>query len=193
MPLTRGSLARRPASCSLTRRWPNSSAVITTLFRWAAALSLPFLHALGGWLGWLVYWSSPSYRRRLHANVAQARLDRSVARAAVAEAGRMLAELPLLWSRPIDRPLGALVRWEGTELVEQALAAGRGLVILTPHLGSFEVIGQVGHLVGMAFGHGFRGEEEVVRHLHTLLRLNTRTSAIRLGLRGSVRRLWRTL
>ena len=142
MPSTRGSLARRPASCSLTRRWPNSSAVITTLFRWAAALSLPFLHALGGWLGWLVYWSSPSYRRRLHANVAQARLDRSVARAAVAEAGRMLAELPVLWSRPIDQALGALVRWEGTELVEQALAAGRGLVILTPHLGSFEVIGQ---------------------------------------------------
>jgi KDO2-lipid IV(A) lauroyltransferase len=34
------------------------------------------------------------------------------------------------------------VRWQGDGLIDQALQAGRGLVLLTPHLGSFEVCGQ---------------------------------------------------
>ena len=34
------------------------------------------------------------------------------------------------------------MRWDGAELIEDALAHGRGLVLLTPHLGSFEVAAQ---------------------------------------------------
>jgi lauroyl/myristoyl acyltransferase len=36
----------------------------------------------------------------------------------------------------------AAVRWDGVERVEQALGAGRGLLLLTPHLGCFEVAAQ---------------------------------------------------
>lgn len=91
-------------------------------------------------LGWLAFWGSPTYRRRLRANVAQAGLDWATARGAVASAGRMVAELPWLWCRPHDQPLGQLVHWEGAERIEAALAANRGLLLLTPHLGCFEVI-----------------------------------------------------
>ncbi len=93
-------------------------------------------------MGWLTYWVSPTYRRRMHAHVEQAGLSWSQARGAVAHTGRMLAELPWLWCRPADRLLGDIVRWEGLEHLEQALAAGKGLVMLTPHLGCFEVIAQ---------------------------------------------------
>lgn len=116
--------------------------MISTLFRSAARLPLGFLHRLGTLLGWLAYWGSPTYRRRLRANVTQAGLDWPRARGAVASAGRMLAELPWLWCRPHDRPLGERVRWDGAGRVEAALAEGRGLVMLTPHLGGFEVIAQ---------------------------------------------------
>jgi KDO2-lipid IV(A) lauroyltransferase len=34
------------------------------------------------------------------------------------------------------------VHWEGAEFVQQALDGGKGLVLLTPHLGSFEVAAQ---------------------------------------------------
>jgi KDO2-lipid IV(A) lauroyltransferase len=103
---------------------------------------LPLLHAVGALLGWLAYLGSPTYRRRLRANVTQSGLPWAVARPAIASAGRMVAELPWLWGRGPDERLGDLVRWEGAEHVQAALAAGRGLVLLTPHIGSFEIIGQ---------------------------------------------------
>ena len=34
------------------------------------------------------------------------------------------------------------MHWEGEQLIEDALALGRGLVFLTPHLGSFELTAQ---------------------------------------------------
>jgi len=60
----------------------------------------------------------------------------------VAHAGRMVAETPCLWLRPAAQPLAPAVQWRNAERIEQALAAGRGLVLLTPHLGAFEVIAQ---------------------------------------------------
>ncbi|WP_294001067.1 lysophospholipid acyltransferase family protein [Sphaerotilus sp.] len=115
---------------------------MSTLFRMGARLPLPLLHGVGALLGWLAYGGSPTYRRRLRTHVAQAGLPWPVARPAIASAGRMVAELPWLWSRGPDEPLGDLVRWEGAEHMEAALAAGHGLVLLTPHIGSFEIIGQ---------------------------------------------------
>ncbi|MEY4754573.1 MAG: hypothetical protein RJA44_2248 [Pseudomonadota bacterium] len=93
-------------------------------------------------LGWLTYWASPGYRRRLREHSAQAGLSWPEARPAVSAAGLMLAELPWLWTRPHDERLGTLVQWQGAELIDAALARGRGLLILTPHMGCFEMIGQ---------------------------------------------------
>jgi Kdo2-lipid IVA lauroyltransferase/acyltransferase len=112
------------------------------LMRWIARRSLPTLHASGACIGWLAYGLSPAYRGRLRANAALAGVTDAQRRAAVAEAGRMVAELPWLWLRPHDRPLGALVQWQGAELIDEALEAGKGLVLLTPHLGCFEVCAQ---------------------------------------------------
>ena len=112
------------------------------LFRLMASLPLGLLHLIGGFLGWLTYAVSPSYRHRLRDHVAQAGLPWAAARPAVAAAGRMVAELPWLWSRPAQQPLGERVQWQGAEHLDAALATGRGLVMLTPHLGCFEIIAQ---------------------------------------------------
>ena len=113
-----------------------------TLMAWLSRRRLGTLHAWGALLGWLAYAVSGTYRRRLRAHVALAGLGTEVRRQAVAETGRMVAELPWLWLRPVDRPLGAAVQWQGADLIEAALAEGRGLVLLTPHLGCFEVCAQ---------------------------------------------------
>jgi KDO2-lipid IV(A) lauroyltransferase len=63
-------------------------------------------------------------------------------RAAVAQAGRMVGEGPWLWLSEAARPISRWSRWEGETLIAQALDAGRGLVLLTPHMGSFEVCAQ---------------------------------------------------
>ena len=121
-----------------------------SLIRWLSRRGLPTLHALGSCLGWLAWLVSGTYRRHLQAHLAQAGFGSAVRRQAVAQAGRMVAELPWLWLRPVDRPLGTAVLWQGESLITSALDAGRGLVLLTPHLGCFEVCAQA---VAERFGH----------------------------------------
>jgi Kdo2-lipid IVA lauroyltransferase/acyltransferase len=106
-------------------------------FQVFSKLPLWLLHALGALLGWVVFCTSTSYRRRLLVNAALAGYSFAQVRAAVAHAGRMVAELPRLW-------LGAAppCRLVGEEHVERAYAGGRGIVYLTPHLGCFELSAQ---------------------------------------------------
>ena len=123
------------------------------LIRWLSRRRLSTLHALGGLLGWLAYGLSASYRHRLDENAGLAGLAPAVRRQAVAQAGRMVAELPWLWLRPADQALGDAVQWQGDGLIAGALDAGLGLVLLTPHLGCFEVCAQA---IAERFGHQTR-------------------------------------
>jgi len=112
------------------------------LFRWLARCPLWFLHALGGALGWITYAASPTYRRRFQQNVAQAGVSVQQARPAIAEAGRLVMETPFLWLRPADQPIRPRLNWEGEALLVEALKQRKGIVLLTPHMGSFEVTAQ---------------------------------------------------
>jgi len=109
---------------------------------WLSRRSLRHLHALGAGLGWLAYLASPSYRSRLRANAALAGVGPAERRAAVADAGKLVMELPRLWLRPATQPIADPVHWVNADLIERLLDQGRGLVLLTPHMGSFEVSAQ---------------------------------------------------
>jgi Kdo2-lipid IVA lauroyltransferase/acyltransferase len=93
-------------------------------------------------MGWAAYALSANYRRRLNENAGLAGVSAVDRRAAVADAGRLVMELPRLWLRPREQAISDPVRWEGAELLQALLARGRGLVLLTPHMGSFEVSAQ---------------------------------------------------
>lgn len=109
------------------------------LFRWVSRLPLAWLHALGAGGGWLTWLLSPTYRRRIRENSAQAGLAFAQVRGCIAHAGRMVFETPRLWFGP---PVA--VQWgEGRALLEDSYARGRGIVFLTPHLGCFEITAQV--------------------------------------------------
>ena len=111
------------------------------VFRLFSVLPLWLLHAVGAALGWLAFLASVTYRRRFLANAALAGYRFAQVRAGVAHAGRMVAELPRLW---LGAPLPC--RMEGTRHVDQAYAAGRGIVYLTPHMGCFELSAQAAAL-----------------------------------------------
>jgi len=111
------------------------------LFRLLSRVPLPVLHNLGALVGWLIWLASPTYRRHFRENAALAGLEEA-GRAAIAEAGKGVLELPRLWLRPQAEVVGRVARVTGWELVEQAWAAGRGILFLTPHLGCFEITAQ---------------------------------------------------
>ncbi|OJU90426.1 MAG: lipid A biosynthesis acyltransferase [Burkholderiales bacterium 66-5] len=113
---------------------------MSLFLRFLAVLPLWLLHPLGAAMGWLAFALSPTYRRRFLANAAVAGYGFGAVRAAVGHAGRMVAETPRLWlSRRLPR-----CEVHGQDCVEQAWAAGRGIVFLTPHIGCFELSVQEG-------------------------------------------------
>ncbi len=116
--------------------------VLPSFLAWLARRRLRHLHAVGVLLGWAAYLGSGVYRRRLQANAARAGVPEGERRRSVGEAGKMVMELPRLWLRPHDEPIADPVAWHGDALVDAALARGRGLMLLTAHLGSFEVAAQ---------------------------------------------------
>lgn len=112
------------------------------LFRLLSLLPLCVLHALGGLLGRLIYWLSPTYRRHLQENLAQAGIDPNIRGAVAAETGKQMVELSRIWMRPLDEAVPLVAEVVGWELVEAARQAGKGIVFLTPHLGCFEITAQ---------------------------------------------------
>ena len=80
------------------------------LIRWLSRRRLSTLHAWGALLGWLAFGVSRTYRQRMRANADAAGLTGAERRQAVAQAGRMVAELPWLWLRPPGQPMEIVLR-----------------------------------------------------------------------------------
>ncbi|MER1966806.1 lysophospholipid acyltransferase family protein [Castellaniella sp. GW247-6E4] len=106
--------------------------------RLLAALPLGLLRLVGRALGLLVYAFPGRYRRRLQSNARQAGYDDpAFMRRAAAESGAMILEIPKVWWR--TRECLAITRSDEEGIVRAALAEGRGIIYLTPHLGCFEI------------------------------------------------------
>jgi KDO2-lipid IV(A) lauroyltransferase len=116
--------------------------MLKLLFRAWSYLPLGWAQTLGGLAGHLIYACSDGYRRRFDSFIAQAAFDTpELRRRALEEAGKTLAELPWLWTRPV-RETRDLVQTQDWTLVEAAQQAGQGIIFLTPHLGCFEIAAQ---------------------------------------------------
>ncbi len=116
--------------------------MLAALFRLLSNLPLPILHALGVLIGWLVYCTSPSYRKRLRSHIHNAGYPH-ILRASIQEAGKSISELPFVWCAPAER-VQRSIQIENWDMLQTALdnQEGKGVIILTPHLGCFEIIAQ---------------------------------------------------
>jgi KDO2-lipid IV(A) lauroyltransferase len=110
------------------------------LFRMVAALPLHIVQALGVALARLAFALSTRERQRLEQNLRYAGYDDpQLRRATIAEAGKTLLEMPWLWTRSQDEVVNLVQDVESDAFTCEALAQGKGIIYLTPHLGSFEV------------------------------------------------------
>lgn len=121
---------------------------ITGLLRLTSLLPLPLTHAIGVWVGNLLWWIPNDLRRIASRNLALTFPEMPVAdrkrllRRNLWETGKLLLELGPLWLWRGERVL-ALVR--GAVADEEALTdtvrRRRGAILLTPHLGAWEMAG----------------------------------------------------
>jgi len=120
--------------------------MLFAVLRLAARLPLSWFHGAGAVLGWLVYASSHRYAERLRSNLyasgvcsGAAQCD-ALRRKAVAEAGKGMLELIAVWFGSDEKVARLAVACDGWEIVEAARARGKGIIIVTPHLGCFEMV-----------------------------------------------------
>jgi KDO2-lipid IV(A) lauroyltransferase len=109
-----------------------------------AALPLGLAQGIGGFLGLLAYIGSTQYRSffKTHylAVAAQKGFTADLWSAARAS-GMLFSDSLWIWRNPQKAlELTEIMHWE---IVEEAINEGHGLVMLTPHLGGFEVIPRV--------------------------------------------------
>lgn len=114
------------------------------LLRVLSFLPLRVLHILGALAGWATYLGSRRYSARLRENLSASGVCApgqcgKLLRRVVAEAGKSVLELPAVWLRSEQQTIQLVQNCHGWEHVEAALAQGKGLIILTPHMGCFEI------------------------------------------------------
>jgi KDO2-lipid IV(A) lauroyltransferase len=103
---------------------------------------------VGAFLGRLVYGGSPRYRMRVLDNLAASGLAgsyddvRRLAKVNAAEIGKGATELVWALFRPIDEVAATVVARVGWEAVEKLREAGRPIIFVTPHLGSYDIAGR---------------------------------------------------
>lgn len=112
----------------------------------------PVMRRTGEALGWLLSW--PARRRMALLEHHLARVVGPVpdlrrrARAMFSSYGRYWAEV--FWVRPRRKPaIVATASIAGIEHVEDALAAGRGIILALPHLGNWEAAGAKAEAIGI--------------------------------------------
>ncbi|EAR20229.1 lysophospholipid acyltransferase family protein [Nitrococcus mobilis] len=122
------------------------AALIEQLLRLLARLPLPLLHAGGALAGTLAALIPNNARHTARVNIELCFPDRSIAhkralvRCSLRESAKALLELGPLWHRPPQRLLQLIRDVEGSEILDAAIASGRGVLIVAPHLGAWELL-----------------------------------------------------
>lgn len=110
-------------------------------------LPLSALQRLGSWLGSLLYVLNGSQRQTTEANLSHCFPDRTPAerdalvRASLRESGKVAVEMAAIWHWPRHKTESLIHVVNGLPLLEAALAKKKGVILLTPHLGNWEMVG----------------------------------------------------
>ncbi len=118
-------------------------------------LPLGMLQRLGAIIGWLLWILQTRMAQVSRENIGlcfpqlDGRARRQLAKSSLEETGKTICETAFAWMAPTDRCRSALVIVSGTDYVDAALAAKRGLIFIIPHLGNWEMIN---HYLGPRYG-----------------------------------------
>lgn len=110
-------------------------------------LPLSAAHFFGAFFGYLVWFFPNKSRTVASTNIAlclpelDARAQRRLCRRALLETGKTLFETGPLWHLNPEHFEQLMVDEQGREAVDAAMATGRGVIMITPHLGSWEMGG----------------------------------------------------
>ena len=121
------------------------SKILVLLFRGLACLPLPVIHFFGSILGIILnrLFKRPAsiLRKNLElSGIWQNSADyKNLLSENIKESGKAILETFAIWFMPEAKLLNLVKKVDGWAEVEIALARGKGIIFLTPHLGCFEI------------------------------------------------------
>ena len=90
-----------------------------------------------------------------------------VAKRSVQATGELMAEMGRLWAQPWERT-ESMIEFDGLECVIAPIKEGRGVIVLGPHLGNWELLGMylatIGDLVALYEPLAFKKLDRLVHH-----------------------------
>ena len=123
------------------------SRVITYFLRLLSWLPLSWARRVGSGIGHLLWLGKGSTTVRVtlrNLELCMPELDeparRELARVSIVETCKTAAEVGAVWLWPAEKVLGC-VQPRGLDLLREARAEGRGVIVIGPHLGNWEVLG----------------------------------------------------
>ncbi len=129
------------------------AALVKTLLRLTSLLPLSVARWIGRMVGHGMWICRSKARRITEINIALAFPDmppaqqRALARRSLLATGELTSEMGHVWLRGADTFADLVREVRGAELVTESVAQGRGVIVLGPHLGNWEVVGL--HLAGL--------------------------------------------
>lgn len=113
------------------------------IFKGLGFLPLSFLQNMGTALGLLGSVLPGRYQARARENLRLAYPEATPAmdRAAMVELLQMFLELPYLWASRHAHKLNSIIQCDHWWMIDEALAAGKGVILISPHIGAFEMLG----------------------------------------------------
>ncbi|MEO7917129.1 MAG: lipid A biosynthesis acyltransferase [Dokdonella sp.] len=114
--------------------------------RVAGRLPLSALHRIGSMLGYVLWLGNGRTRHVVERNLALVEASSGIAastgrvQAILAETGKSLTEIARIWTGNPTKALALVRRVHGIEHFDAALASGRGLIVVAPHLGCWEIL-----------------------------------------------------
>ena len=119
--------------------------LLTALFKSLGILPLTVLQLLGTCAGWLAWMLPGRYKERAWANLRQAFPEATpkTLRSAMLSNGQLMFEMPFWWTRRNETFIDNKLSCDNWEQFQLALAKGKGVILLSPHAGCFELLGPV--------------------------------------------------
>jgi len=142
-----------------------------------AILPLYFIRQLGSLLGFLLYIGNSQTRKVTTENIQRcfpempSEQQHLLVRQSLAETAKMALEVAPVWMRSVDWVVSRVDNVYGEDLLKAAVNDSRGLIILAPHIGNWEVfspyLSTIGHMTALyqppkipAFDHIIREARE---------------------------------
>ncbi|MCV2503736.1 MAG: lysophospholipid acyltransferase family protein, partial [Neisseriaceae bacterium] len=122
--------------------------IIQFIFTLLACLPLPILNILGNILGTILYLVSPRLRERTITNLGYSEIIsdcnkiNSFARKITQETIKTSLELTIALTRSPEYISSLFKNIEGQKYLQEAIHEHKGILLMTPHLGSFDLAGR---------------------------------------------------